>query len=205
MEYDSSQTQELIDYNDEEHSYSVGGVNYPSVTTILREMGLFSNFYTKGSAEIGRAKHRLIADYLSGTIKWQNVSEEGYALIELLDSIFPRTGISDLWIERKFVNEQLGYAGGIDYQGLNETNKALVVVDWKTGNTKSDWHKIQIAAYAWATTVVSGVNCFVVYLGKNPKVVELTDEEYEYYSRVFSGMLETYKYKEKNKCLQKRR
>jgi len=139
---------QALEFDDERHEYSVCGKVVPSVTQILKSVGLIDDRWfndhacTRGSyvAEATAYDDRGILDFASlddeikpYVIQWRRFLAESKA--EVLE------------VERRVFDEAHWYAGTFDRILSMPRNSWPVLIDIKTGGP-APWHKLQTAAYA---------------------------------------------------------
>lgn len=132
-----------MDYNDERHEYSDGGLIIPSVTQILYPSPSPS-WFTKESSDRGHEAHRLCAEYARDP---SHFPTEPY-----VDSFamwcFKR---NPKWIAiEEMIDWRVdGYRYAGTFDGLAMIDGLLTLVDWKTG-VNSPKFRAQLGGYALA-------------------------------------------------------
>lgn len=137
--------QARIDFIEESHTYLVDGEEIPSVTTILKDVGIIPYYYTKASAARGKRKHKIIEAYLKNNLDWSVLSEEEMGLIEVLQVFLDKYVNKIIGIEVLVYNKTNKYSGAIDLIYKNKQN-LIDIVDFKSGQ-KENWHDLQLTAY----------------------------------------------------------
>jgi len=156
-----------VDFNEDFHEYTTGGVKIPSVTQILKNAGYIDDrFFTSESRDRGTAVHELCRRYADGI----RADDSGRPL-ESLEYV---NAFSN-WMKNKKVfvvlsetvvhGDKNQYAGKFDI--LADIAGKKVLVDIKTG-VSYYWHSLQLAAYATAILpsgkMVSPAKCMDLYL-----------------------------------------
>jgi hypothetical protein len=139
-----------LQYDDATHTYTVGGVVYPSVTQVLGEAGLIDDtWYTEEGAERGSRVALVTELYDTGELDEATYTEK-----------FPNeAGYLAAWrafrcehveriegIEEVVCSHIYKYAGRLDRRVVLHTG-AAVILDIKTG-AHQWWWQYQTAAYA---------------------------------------------------------
>lgn len=178
----------------ETHQYLVDGVEYPSVTQIIKSAGL-SNFdnvpyeLLDRAIQFGNAVHKAIELKCKGTLDENTVDDaiKGHILQwEKFCSDF--CFISEAQ-EVQF-SHKLGFAGTIDHIG--KIGRHVVLVDIKTGQPKSA-DIVQVCAYG---TDHYFDRLIVIYVSKDKyKAIEIKGHERRKGERIFLSALSLYNYK----------
>ncbi|MCL2567603.1 MAG: PD-(D/E)XK nuclease family protein [Alphaproteobacteria bacterium] len=188
--------------------YFLGDTQISSVSTIIGSGG-----GGKASAN-GNAFHEAMANYFLGnftkedenveidefgyilnkkpTIKglFDDCNPEDFKIAENLSKFLLENGLKPKYVEYPFIAEIQGckYAGTIDLV-CEDSEGRLYVFDYKTGTSKTDKHKLQIAAYALGIKSVRGAIC---YREKVEDFFNLGTEETEEYLNEFENLLLAY-------------
>ena len=137
----------MIEFNEKDHSYSVEGVRYPSVTQILAALGFYGDaekYFTEYSRDRGSFVHRIIEYHLSGELDETTIDPalEGYFAAWLR---FERdTGFVSTITEKRMCSKIYCFAGTPDHIG--KLNGREAIIDVKTG-APGPAAEIQTAAY----------------------------------------------------------
>ena len=143
-------------FEPELHRYTVDGVEVPSVTTILKEIGIIdTTYYTASGAATGKTKHQMLEVLDRGELDWTAVPDEWLWICEAWVRWLGDCEI--LAIEEPVCHEILGYAGTPDRVLLVDGEKT--VVDIKSGGHER-WHLLQCQMYA---ACVGATRCTVWY------------------------------------------
>lgn len=138
----------MITFDPEKHEYyTEDGVQLPSVTTILQEMGeIDRTYYTEDGAERGKAVHEAISlnekevlepKYFQDSEIWPYI--EAFTLFKI------DTGWRTIKSEIIVASPPL-YAGTLDLVGAMRADEKKWIIDIKTGSL-AKWHGLQLAAY----------------------------------------------------------
>jgi len=136
------------------HTYHLDGVAYPSVTTIMQEVGVIdTTFYNEAGAERGTAVHDAVSAMVRGDLDMKDMSqhpqiEEVGGYLEAFNWFQIENSIVPIEVEQVFVSREYKYAGTVDLAAEMDGEKYLI--DWKTGGHQR-WHGLQLAAYAIGT------------------------------------------------------
>ena len=137
-----------VDFKEEGHIYSVGGIEVPSTTTILKDSGFIKNleFFTKEGSDRGSYVHKLTEQYDNGVMDWGQVGD----CLPYIDAYLKATeelGLVHKEIELRLVNKQLWYSGTLDRVSLCRQWKNVPgIIDLKTGQpSKSNY--LQLLLY----------------------------------------------------------
>ena len=150
-----------MEFDKETHVYSQGGKQYPSVTQVIH-WGKTPFYPNDGRRERGEEIHRMIDLY--DTIGIDADDAHLYQWKQYL-----QTGVTVVDSERKFINEECGYAGTVDK--IIMQNGKYAILDIKTGSYAS-WHKMQVAAYCYASKIERGILLYLKADGFEVKEVE---------------------------------
>ena len=181
----------------EDHEYCGGGYIYPSVTTIIDDCGAMGKkrFYTEESRIKGKQRHSMFADYLLGTIKYENVSTEGYILLGRLQAFLGQEVKKILIVEKPMIHTAYGFAGTPDFVYESKEDD-IVLCDWKN-QVHTDWHRTQASIYGILVRVNDKLpvkRIGVVYTNLvNWKITYVEDREYQ--EKLFLAMLMVYESK----------
>lgn len=136
-------TQDNISFNEEKHEYRVGGIITPSVSQILKAMGLMDNFRHSDTAlSNGTAIHKALELHDKGTLDYTKLDTRLQKCINLWEDFKKKMGLQITGIEQR-VNFGVMFAGTIDRVAQK------TIIDYKSGNPQ-DWAALQTAAYAIA-------------------------------------------------------
>jgi len=178
-----------IDFESGTHTYIVDGKEIPSVTTILKDVGIIHGYYAPGAAEKGKRKHKIFEAYLKGTLDWSALSEEEIKLLETFQGWYDKYVAKVIDIEKLVYNKDGHYAGTIDLIYENKFGQ-IDICDYKTGQPEK-WHDLQLAAY-YNTGEYN--QAFKLYIKPNKYVYEVV-EEIEYCTNIFNSARNIYGWK----------
>lgn len=164
----------MIDFDEELHVYSDGGIVIPSVTQVLKKAGLIDDrFYNAEARDRGSAVHALCERYANGErVDSINRPLDGLEYVNAFSRWMHDRKAYPLNLESVVSHTINGnrYAGKFD--GIYQIDGRRVLIDVKTG-CKSKWHKIQLAAYSMASMIdgkkVNPDRCTALYLTANGK------------------------------------
>lgn len=137
-----------LQFDEATHTYTMRGVQYPSVTTILKDAGLIDAsqpWYTEWHRERGKHVHAALEYHDSGELDEDALDPEIRPYLDAWERFLRESRAEVVDCERRYVDICLGYAGTLDR--VVWWNRELVVIDIKTGPHER-WHAIQTAAYA---------------------------------------------------------
>ena len=178
-----------MDYDDDLHQYSDGGIIIPSVTQIIYRSSS-GPWFTKASSDRGHEAHRLCADYARNpTFFPTQAYVDSFALW-----CFKR---NPQWIgiEEMIDGEVDGFRFAGRFDGLGEIEEDRTLVDWKSG-VKSTKFRAQLGAYSLVTKPRRGL---VLYLRNDMTYEEhwMPSSELAQGIQEFRGLIREY-YAQKN-------
>lgn len=137
---------ERLTFIEDTHQFFWDGVEVPSVTQILTELGIIkTNFYPSGVAERGKYVHEATVLMDENDLDWDTVPKGWRGYLEAYNKLKAEHSIEWEHREYKFYNKELGYAGIID--GVGFMDGIPTVVDFKTGKFER-WHQLQLTGYS---------------------------------------------------------
>ncbi len=146
-----SEQQSEIEFDEKAHSYTVRGKAYPSVTQVLKDVGLIdTDWFSDGGIERGIWVHTLCeradrpGNPEGGFILADGGLDEYAGYTDAWETFKSMSGFCVLAIESPFYSERLGMAGRADRIGY--LNGKLTILDIKSG-VKQKWHGLQLAGY----------------------------------------------------------
>lgn len=161
-------------FKEEDHSYWLGARRLPSVTQILSDLGFVSPFAKNpDKARLGKYVHEMIALYEEGELDEDALDPrlgEYLSRWKLIRTPYPPT--VRIVLESAVYSEPLGLAGTPDL--LVYDDEGVTIVDFKSGNSKEDWHKLQIGGYA--ALIPEAQQGQIAYVGKTPRLVAIDIE-----------------------------
>lgn len=135
-----------LTFDPETHTYRKGETILPSVTQILKDVGLIdTTFFTPEHAERGTRIHQATAFWDETGMDDDSLPEELSGYLSAWKAFREETGFVPSHIEQAFCSEQ-GYAGTVDRIGRTHKINPLIL-DIKSG-PPAPWHRLQLAAYA---------------------------------------------------------
>ena len=138
---------EPVEFDEETHTYTQGGVKLPSVTTIIREAGLMPGFYGSGNEAAmlrGTLVHRACEFHDEGDLDESTVDPALAGYLEAWKKFRDETAFDPAEIEWRHAHPVNKYAGTVDRIGSFGGRPAII--DIKTGEF-DPWIGIQLAAY----------------------------------------------------------
>lgn len=183
------------------HRYIVDGVEYPSVTQVLFDVGLVdTTWFKKGSDERGNRIHWICEqsdkdpDPLRVFI--DDVLEEYEGYLDAWEDFKRKSGFVVSAIETKVYAKNMGMAGTIDRIGL--LNDKLTILDIKSG-AKQKWHGVQLAGYKmiFQHLLPQSVELRGVYIKKTGKWT-MQDYTADEYVSIMMASLTLYRWKRKS-------
>jgi len=197
--------------------YTVDGVQYPSVTTIIRFMGApqelmywygklglaEANRITEAHSNYGKALHKACDESIFKGAGTTGVDPEFRPRIDTVVEWLGQQNYTPVSGEQTVYNADLQYAGTCD--GILKSGDGIVVIDFKTGREHRFEEALQLAAYANCPMVQANVG-YIIRMGKTaediPSYTCYTKEELDTGFEMFKKLLELYHYK---KSLSKKR
>ena len=196
--------------------YTVDGVQYPSVTTIIRFMGApqelmywygklglaEANRVTEASSNYGKALHKACDEAIFK--KSENPLDPDFVpRVQLVKDWITSRNFTPIYGEQTIYNSELSYAGTCD--GILQSGTGIVVIDFKTGREHRFEEVLQLAAYANCPMVQANAG-YIIRMGKEstfvPQFTRYDKNELAVGFEMFKKMLELYHYK---KSLSKKR
>ena len=144
----------MILFNEEAHTYTVNGVEFKSVTTILSAVGV-TYYFESQATEIamirGSFVHEAIKLFNDGTLDESTLDPVIEPYFQAYKKFMHLTGFKTESWEIVSANTELGYAGTYDVIGI--LNNKRVLIDFKTGVINKVSCRLQTAAYAHLDSV----------------------------------------------------
>lgn len=136
----------VLTFDPETHTYRVGEEIIPSVTQILKEVGLIDTSHFKPEhAERGTRVHEATQFWDETGMVDDTIPEELLGYLDAWRKFREETGFTPTHIEQSFFSKQ-GYAGTVDRIG--KTHKINpILLDIKSG-PPAPWHRLQLCAYS---------------------------------------------------------
>ncbi|GAJ07536.1 unnamed protein product [marine sediment metagenome] len=141
----------MIQFDPVRHEYWEGGVRLPSVTEILKRVGLLdTKGFSRESANFGTAVHDATAEIDLGQKRLEDFEGDPMytylkAWIRFKEARHPEI----LEVEQIVGGVEVGCAGTLDRLVLLPWDPRPCVIDLKTGKAKL-WHPLQLAGYCYA-------------------------------------------------------
>lgn len=143
-------TMSTLEFDEASHTYRVDGVELPSVTTVLCDVGVIDYSHIPGPARAaallrGRMVHVATHYDDEGDLDETTVDPAIMPFVEAYRRFRADSGFRPELVERRGYNQTYRYAGTLDRTGW--IGSARVLVDIKT-NCAERWVALQLAAYA---------------------------------------------------------
>lgn len=143
----------VLQFNEQEHIYTVDGVLRPSVTQALKDVGLIDGqWYTDEARLRGKAVHAACQFLDEEDLNWDTVLPEYRGYVQAWENFKRETGFQigrdpdgHLLSEYRLYHPGFGYCGTLDRQGAIGTSD--YILDIKTGEPE-EWHAYQLAGYS---------------------------------------------------------
>lgn len=160
----------VLTFDSETHTYRVGDEIIPSVTQILKDIGLIDTTHFKPEhSERGTTVHEATQFWDETGMEDDTIPEELLGYLEGWKKFREETGFTPSHIEQPLYSTQ-GYAGTVDRIG--KTHKINpILLDIKSGPPQP-WHRLQLAAYALMVKSELRIpiwECWGVHLKKDGK------------------------------------
>ena len=137
----------MVEFNEQDHSYTVEGVRYPSVTQILAALGFYGDavkYFTEQSRDRGSFVHKIVEYHILGELDEKTIDPALQGYFEAWLGFEKDTGFAPTTMEQPMVSKTHGFAGKPDLIG--PLNGREAIVDTKSGAAGPAAH-IQTAAY----------------------------------------------------------
>lgn len=179
-----------IKFDPDKHKYFVSGREVPSVTTILKELGILDDRWFKpGPDQVGTKVHEYldlidqgfkvnVPLMIRGYIRAYHMFREANPDLEIVE------------IEKVLFDSTLDICGKPDRVYKDKANDDLLVIDFKTGAAQR-FHKLQLTAYAVAYKQTKArIGCLYLSSDGNYKY-----KEHERVDRLWRSCVMVYDYK----------
>lgn len=137
----------MLEFDESSHAYRIDGQFLPSVTTIIKEAGLYgnaANYFTEYARDRGSYVHRIIEWHLSGELDETTIDDSLLLYFDAWKRFELDTGFISSVTEQPMASEIHRFAGTPDHIG--KLNGMMSVIDVKTG-IAGPATGIQLAAY----------------------------------------------------------
>jgi len=139
-----------LNFNPENHTYEIGGTFYPSVTQILRSVGLIDfsgidQLILERAAGVGRAVHEATHYYDDGELDFGDLDPYLVGYVTAWKKFREQTPMVFDQIEVPLCSTTYGFAGTPDRIG-SDANGPLVL-DIKTSSVVPAWTALQLSGY----------------------------------------------------------
>ena len=140
-------TDSALQFDEATHTYTVNGVEYPSVTTILKDVGLIDTsgpWYTDWHRDRGTQVHLATALDDANDLDTETLDPAIKPYLSAWWSFMGESRCKIIDIERRAHHPRMMYAGTIDR--VVRWGAGDAIIDIKCG-PPSRWHGLQTAAY----------------------------------------------------------
>ena len=138
----------MITFREEDHTYWDGTINYPSVTTILQEMGFVdSTWFDEYSRTRGTYVHKAVELYNKGELLEDDLDERLAPYLDAWRRFKQNSNIIILNSELQVYSDIFRYAGTLDIECTINGHQAII--DLKSGIV-APVTALQLAAYVMA-------------------------------------------------------
>jgi hypothetical protein len=136
----------VIQFDEATHTYTVEGVKYPSVTEILKEMGLIdTSWFTPEGCVRGQYVHQIIEWSINEELDTYSVDPLLTGYLEAWERFTADTGWWPILTEHRMASEVYHFAGTADQIGLFSNNQRAII-DIKSGAV-SPCTPLQLSGY----------------------------------------------------------
>ena len=136
-----------LQFDEATHTYTVDGVEYPSVTTILKDAGLIDTsqpWYTEWHRDRGTQVHKALELFDQGDLDEESLDPEIRPYVDAWEKFLAESRCGIEQIEVRCWNKAKRYAGTIDR--VLKWGPGVTICDIKCG-PRAAWHGLQTAAY----------------------------------------------------------
>lgn len=186
---------EPIEFIAEANHYLIDGQKFWRVTrvkSVIKNQGLInwqlsvgkqkSYEIMKKRGDFGSTNHKIFKLILEGNrVNPKNYDEETQSNIRLFQEFLSGHNIKPILIEQHLWSKMYEYAGTTDFVG--EVDGKLAILDWKTSKAIYDDFWLQLSAYAWALTELTGTRV------DNCGIVLFRDGKLKYETRTYGKMM----------------
>lgn len=124
----------MVQFNPQDHTYTLDGARYPSVTQILADLGFYGSaaaHFTEYGRDRGRFVHKIVEYHCKGVLDEESIDPELMGYFEAWLSFESDTGFVSIDCEVPLASADLQCAGTPDHIGILNGNDA--VLDVKSG------------------------------------------------------------------------
>ena len=133
-------------FDPDAHRYTSDGVLVPSVSQVLRAVGMIdTTYYREEHSRRGELVHEILAARLRGPVPADMVPRPFHGYLEAIE-LFHRLHSPRPFLVETPVHLPKRAAGLVDFYGQINSQPLCVVLDWKTGPFRW-WHEAQTAGY----------------------------------------------------------
>jgi hypothetical protein len=132
-------------FEEKGHKYFLDGREFPSVTTVLSDMGLIdTSWFTPEACQRGTYVHEIIEWDQSGELDYDTVDNALIGYLDAWKQFVADTGYASLCSEYRMVSEMYRFAGTADQVG--SLNNCRCIIDVKSGAV-SPCTSLQLSGY----------------------------------------------------------
>lgn len=186
-----------ITFKADGHTYTVNSVDYPSVTRVIADSGMYGNaaaYFTEHSRERGAFVHQIIKYDVDGELDESSVDEALAGYFDAWKRFRAESGYEPEWCEKVLASTLYGFAGTVDHVGLLNGHPAII--DTKTGAVMPAT-AIQTGGYE-ILVKKPGIRRFGLQLMADGKY-RLTEFRDRQDSKIFLAALSVYYWKRNNR------
>lgn len=194
-----------LEFNPELHQYKADGLVIPSVTQVLKAVGLVNFDFVpadvlQAAADKGTKVHQTTELFDKGVLDEERLHPILQNYLNSWKKFRTELQFDPIEIESLKVHELYRYAGTLDRVGTINKNKK-VLIDIKTG-VKDKSHSVQTAAYKLLydqklSPKEKIKERFIVYLSEDGYKIELNEDQND--ERVFLAALTLFNYTKKER------
>jgi len=198
----------VLEFDEQEHIYTVDGVLRPSVTQTLKEAGLIDvHWYTDEARLRGKAVHAACQFLDEDDLDGDTVVPEYQGYVRAWETFKRETGFrisrdpdGHLLSEYRMYHPGFGYCGTLDRQGTIGKND--YILDIKTGGPE-EWHAYQLAGYSQCFSNALARKRLTVHLKANGRYTtrEYAPDRFASDWQVFSASVVIWQAKNKKRSL----
>jgi hypothetical protein len=136
-----------LQFDKESHIYTIDGRVIPSVTQVLKDVGIINISPFSGGPETGTIVHEATEQYDIGLLQVEDADPKIKGYLQAYLKFLGDTGFNPIMVERRVYHHRLNYAGTIDRYGDLSGKPALL--DIFTGVNPRP-KRLQLVAYRQA-------------------------------------------------------
>lgn len=174
------------------HTYTTdGGIVLPSVTTVIKFVGLSdSTYYTDEARQRGSDAHDAIAAFLTGDADTFPAHIAAY--VSQVKRYLNGGKVEPLFCEEPLEDRARRFAGTPDIIARFVQSKRLGIIDVKAG-ARERWHEVQVEAYAQLVQIALGepvLHRVLLYVtDETHRAIDVPPTSWPYNARVWESAL----------------